>query len=240
MGITAHPYDDENRDSAGVAGGHEESGHNTEGGGEGVVPSHETAAYTESENFVADPTAMTGTVDTSGVGAGPHEDVRNVTATFDAADARVASVLENDETEDNQYRDVPEEDRADAAATLRERSGTEQGETPAQVAAGDGGQVVEEERSDEGVADAQGTSGTEDAVTEQPTEGNPEEAASEQPTEEPTEEPLIEEGEKFDPDKNSVKGTKAYLDTADDEEFQRVIEAEKAGQNRPGIVNYTR
>jgi hypothetical protein len=43
----------------------------------------------------------------------------------------------------------------------------------------------------------------------------------------------------YDPSANKVTDVTAYLETADDAERARVIDAEKAGQNRATIVNWT-
>lgn len=44
------------------------------------------------------------------------------------------------------------------------------------------------------------------------------------------------EVEEFDPAKHSVKDVKAYLETADEAERERVLTAEKEGQARPTLV----
>lgn len=46
------------------------------------------AAYTESEDFVPDPTMATGTLDTSGTAGAEDSKVENTTPVFDAADAQ--------------------------------------------------------------------------------------------------------------------------------------------------------
>jgi hypothetical protein len=43
----------------------------------------------------------------------------------------------------------------------------------------------------------------------------------------------------YDPSANKATDVTAYLETADEAEKQRVIDAEKAGQNRATIVNWT-
>lgn len=42
----------------------------------------------------------------------------------------------------------------------------------------------------------------------------------------------------FDPNDHNVDKVQKYLDNADDDERQRVIDAEADGQNRKGIVNH--
>lgn len=111
-----------------IAGNQQQSGQSSEGGGEGVEPSNQAVGgYTEEGDFTPDPTAMTGTLDTTGVSAGPHEDLRNVTQSFNAADARVATALEEGK---GAYPEIPDEgQRQTSAEALRTRSGTTEGET---------------------------------------------------------------------------------------------------------------
>lgn len=53
----------------------------------------------------------------------------------------------------------------------------------------------------------------------------------------PAGEPVQDSGsEDFDPSQSSVAQVNAYLDTASDDERERVLSAERAGQNRKGIV----
>lgn len=43
----------------------------------------------------------------------------------------------------------------------------------------------------------------------------------------------------FNPDDHTADDVKAYLATADADEFARVMEAEKAGKGRKGVLEFT-
>jgi hypothetical protein len=48
-----------------------------------------------------------------------------------------------------------------------------------------------------------------------------------------------EQRDQYDPSAHTATDVVAYLKTADDAERQRVIDAERAGQNRATVVNYS-
>jgi hypothetical protein len=217
MGITANnkgSYQDQN-----TAGNEQESGQASDSpkAGENVIPSSEaTGVYNEESGATPDPTAMTGTLDTSDVGPGPHEDLRNVTDTFNAADARAATDLEEN---DGAYPEVSDDaERQQAAETLRERSGTEEGEDALDAATtakdndpkAQSGEVPHavNESGDGGSGDGDGGS-----------KGSSSKGS-------------------YNPDEHTVPEVQKELDKADDKEFKRIVAAEKKGQARKGIVEY--
>lgn len=228
MGITAN---NEGSYAGNAIAGSGQSGNpsNAEGAGEEVIPSSEaTGVYNESEEHVPDATAMTGTLDTTDVAAGPHADLRNVTDSFNASDARAAEALEEN---DGEYPEVADEgERQDAAQVLRERSGTEPGEDALDAA-------TTAKDNDPVVTSGEPSHAVNDPAAQENAEANGA-LNSARAEDEGDEQVKAEQDEAFDPHKHTVGDTKKHLETADDDEIQRVIEAEKQGQNRPGIVNF--
>lgn len=129
--------------------------------------------YTESEDFVADPTAMSGTLETSDT-SGKTTSAADVSPVFDVANEA----------------EVAPEGLAQAPEVDPEATGED---------------ALQPEYDEDG----------EDSETD-----------PEQDGEEP-----------FDPSEHDVKGVLDYLETADDGERKRVLDAEKSGKNRKGVLD---
>lgn len=129
--------------------------------------------YTESEDFVADPTAMSGTLETSDT-SGKTTSAADVSPVFDVANEA----------------EVAPEGLAQAPEVDPEATGED---------------ALQPEYDEDG----------EDGETD-----------PEQDGEEP-----------FDPSEHDVKGVLDYLETADDGERKRVLDAEKSGKNRKGVLD---
>lgn len=126
--------------------------------------------YTESEDFVADPTAMSGTLETSDT-SGKTTSAADVSPVFDVANEA----------------EVAPEGLAQAPEVDPEATGED---------------ALQPEYDEDGETDP------------------------EQDGEEP-----------FDPSEHDVKGVLDYLETADDGERKRVLDAEKSGKNRKGVLD---
>lgn len=233
-----------------VAGGRNESGLDTRPE-ENRVSTEPSRRIEVPEGHLVDPTAMSGTVDTTGIGTGPHENYATVSTVAEVADERTRRVLEDSEDEANHGRTADEvfaEANAQRQASRREafeeryNAGliTERERAMMQEQSGEGSR---EGGYDPGVADAHnagtvqhGEQGTTEPV---PTsEGQPTVEAHE------SDEAHDRNGEMQrgdDPGDYNVGPVETYLDSLgdsqeDQEERERVLQAEREGQARRSLV----
>lgn len=185
------------------------------------APKENPEPYREegSDDLLVDRTSFAGTVDTSGVGPGSYEDLRNVTRTFDRADESLARRVETAEDIESVERDTgvpvegadPEATPAEVADALRNR-GQEKAEGETHPVLGDPETVRRQVDADEAERkrledEANGTGSTGDG-----------------------DEDLVE---------NPGEGTQAEVEEAvgdDPEKAQAALEAEQADRDRTGLT----
>jgi hypothetical protein len=188
----------------------------------------ENTGYTEGNDaHTPDPTAMSGTLDTSGVGGGVHSRVEHVSAVFDPEhkvtgydpETETAVVALDDEAHLARIQESADAD-ADAYARKQEQQDYQQEPAPEgtlerSFVPG----VTEEDAKAKAIADGTtvDTTGTSGGVSSEAVVGA--------------------ESTEFEPADHTVEEVRAYLATADDTETKRVLEAEGEGKDRAGVHN---
>lgn len=224
--------------------------------GDASVVDTQAAPYTESEGHVPDPTATYGTLDTSGTAGGQHESIENVSPVFEAAralDLQTAARALDPEDKDVDASLVsttsavtvvagdPEADKRrvleaaaaykDEPVALQDPSLTESQEQAEHLDEVGGDQVAAEVE-----AEQRGASGAGSDKVGDGDEATAPAAADESGTTDTTD-AGAEQGEEFDPSAHNAEDVHAYLADASDEEKSRVLDAERAGKARKGILN---
>jgi hypothetical protein len=199
-------------------------------------------AYRENDDHVPDPTAVSGTLDTTGIYGGEHESVEKVTGVFAAARAADLAGVDTDGMDDETRERVEQsaaeaKEQAEAAGAVLPPNPFPEGTlnvsevlTPEEQA-----QRLDPAAPDPLVEHAreQGYDVDDDAYRS----GQP---VSDTETLEPVEQEKPAEeaapAADFDPSRHTVDEVSAYLSQADEAEKERVLAAERAGKARKSIV----
>ncbi len=189
---------------------------------------------TEGEGTPSDPTAMSGTLETSGT-SGVTETAEDVSPVFDAADEQAA---QNVNTEGELHR-LGADDETESETSKRQAGQTgEENEAEAKQREAEAAANAEEQRNL--AHGGQTTDTTGDSVLPVASEQDARDASAAQVS--PDAGADAEAENKFDgrknPDDFSVKEVKVYLATATDEQKAKVQAKEAEGQNRAGIMNF--
>lgn len=189
--------------------------------------------YQENEDHVPDPTALSGTLDTTGIYGGHHESLENVTGVFAAARARDLAATNTEDLDDASRAHVEQsaqeaQEHADAlgAPALPPNPFPE-----GTLHAGDVLTPEEQaQRLDPNVPDPlaarareQGYDVDDDAYRDGPVSDT-----------EVLEPPA--DAEAYDPSAHNAVEVNEYLAHADEQERERVLAAERAGKARKGVV----
>lgn len=191
----------------------------------------------EGRHFVPDPTAMTGTLDTTDTGGASLRDVRAVTDAFRVSDERAATVVRESEDPANHGKTAQEVEAEAHAAREASRRQAYQERVDAGLARRP---AAAEGTYDPGVADVHGHPRGEVNDPQPSTEEEPED--DEYEAEEDAEYP--EGFGEFDPAEHNVEGdggVLAYLNSLPYTErgvaeHERVVEAERNGKARRGVL----
>ena len=163
-------------------------------------------AYQESPDHVPDPTAVSGTLDTTGIYGGHHESIENITGVFAAARARDLGSANTDELDDE--------------ATERVEQSAQEAQEHAEAV---GAPVLPPNPFPEGTLHAG------DVLTPEEQAQRLDPASSPAPVDESV-------VDAYDPFEHSVTEVNEYLGGQDEAERDRVLAAERAGKARKGVV----